>query len=90
MTSPTERAKNRGEQHTKPPPVPPLASAPLDPVGQVDPSWTVDNDRRLPPSAPKVVTPPEEPPDLRPGAANALLALLKHVNDKRRNIQEQE
>ncbi|SCL24704.1 hypothetical protein [Micromonospora inyonensis] len=53
-------------------------------------SWTVDNDDHAATNGVISVVTPSEPAELHPGAAAALLNLLRRVNDRRTNTTDQE
>ena len=62
----------------------------LDQPGEDTGSWTVGSaDRRATTSVTSVAA-PGQPPELHPGAAAALLKLLRRVNDRRTNNSSQE
>ena len=79
-------------QHRKEPD-PATAAAPgkrLDQASEDDGSWTVDNaDGRATNGFTNVVA-PGQPPDLHPGAAAALLKLLRRVNDRHTDNSNEE
>ncbi|MGC4864626.1 hypothetical protein ACLQ3B_04220 [Micromonospora sp. DT53] len=53
-------------------------------------SWTVDNADGSATTGVDSLVAPSQPPDLHPGAAAALLKLLKRVNDHRTDNSKQE
>ena len=62
----------------------------LDQPSEDTGSWTVDNvDSGATTWVTKVLA-PSQPPELHPGAAAALLKLLRHVNDRRADNSNQE
>ncbi|MEU8299775.1 hypothetical protein AB0C04_21195 [Micromonospora sp. NPDC048909] len=79
MTLPPDR---QSEHHQQPDSTAP-ADERLDQPSEDDRSWTVETiDSSAPPSVTSVVV-PGQPPELNPGAAAALLKLLRHVNERR-------
>ncbi|WP_422747186.1 hypothetical protein [Micromonospora sp. WMMD1219] len=86
MTLPPD---HQSEHHQEPDSAAP-ADEGLDQPCEDDRSWTVETvDSSAPPSVASVVV-PEQPPELNPGAAAALLELLRHVNDRRTDNSNQE
>ncbi|WP_328372593.1 hypothetical protein [Micromonospora zamorensis] len=55
----------------------------LDRTSDGDGSWTVDDANGRTTTAFIKVEAPQRPPELHPGAATALLKLLRRVNDRR-------
>lgn len=62
----------------------------LDQPGEDNGSWTVDNVDGSATTGANSVAAPGQPPELHPGAAAALLKLLKRVNDHRTDNSKQE
>ncbi|MFE0527161.1 hypothetical protein ACFW0V_06140 [Micromonospora parva] len=86
MTLPPDR---QSEHHKEPDSTAP-ADERLDQTSEDNRSWTVGTiDGSAPPSVTSVVV-PRQPPELHPGAAAALLKLLRHVNDRRTDNSNQE
>ncbi|MGC4821846.1 hypothetical protein [Micromonospora sp. DT63] len=86
MTLPPD---HQSEHHQEPNPTAP-AEERLDQPNEDDRLWTVETiDSSAPPSVTSVAV-PSQPPELNPGAAAALLKLLRHVNDCRTVNSNQE
>ncbi|MEU1840229.1 hypothetical protein [Micromonospora chersina] len=62
----------------------------LDPPGEDNGSWTLDNADRGKTTWVTSVATPGQPPELHPGAAAALLKLLSGVNERRTDKPNQE
>ncbi|MEU8016008.1 hypothetical protein AB0B74_08580 [Micromonospora parva] len=86
MTLPPD---HQSEHHQQPDSTAP-ADERLDQPSEDDRSWTVETvDGSAPPSVTSVVVPGQSP-ELQPGAAAALLKLLRHVNGRRTDNPNQE
>ncbi|MFY1656169.1 hypothetical protein [Micromonospora sp. WMMD1274] len=86
MTLPPD---HQAEHHQEPDSTAP-ADERLDQPSEDDRSWTVETiDSSAPPGVTSVVV-PGQPPELHPGAAAALLKLLRHMNDRRTDKSNQE
>ncbi|WP_406063091.1 hypothetical protein [Micromonospora sp. NBC_00860] len=86
MTLPPD---HQSEHHKEPGSTAP-ADERLDQPSEDNGSWTVGTiDGSAPPGVTSVVI-PGQPPELHPGAAAALLKLLRHVNDRRTDNSNQE
>ncbi|MFI6244433.1 hypothetical protein ACIBEF_31760 [Micromonospora sp. NPDC050795] len=77
-------------EHHKEPDSPAPADERLDQPNEDNGSWTVGTINGSAPHSVTSVVVPRQPPELHPGAAAALLKLLRHVNDHRTDNSNQE
>ena len=88
MTLPSDHQHQQRKE-----PDPPTAAAPdkrLDQRSEDSGSWTVDNVDGRATNGFTSVAAPGQPPELHPGAAAALLKLLRRVNDRRTDNSTEE
>ncbi|MEV1154821.1 hypothetical protein AB0J27_05355 [Micromonospora chokoriensis] len=86
MTLPPD---HQAEPHQEPDSTAP-ADERLDQPSEDDRSWTVETiDSSAQPGVTSVVV-PGQPPELHPGAAAALLKLLRHIDDRRTDNSNRE